>query len=64
FCERKKTLNCVNIGCLEYSRSGTSKERFSRYSALNDNYWEEIQSDLEGHVELVEYESILVNLLE
>ncbi|CAG8856879.1 8698_t:CDS:1, partial [Gigaspora margarita] len=41
-----------------------SKERFSCYSAINDEYWEEIQNDLEGHVELVEYESIIVNLFE
>ncbi|KAF0529918.1 hypothetical protein F8M41_012533 [Gigaspora margarita] len=64
FCERKKTLNCVNIGRLDYGCSGTSKERFSCYSAINDDYWEEIQNDLEGHVELVTYESIIVNLFE
>ncbi|KAF0529914.1 hypothetical protein F8M41_012529 [Gigaspora margarita] len=64
FCERKKTLNCVNFGYLHYDRSGTSKERFGCYSVINDDYWKEIQNDLEGHVELVEYESILVKLFE
>ncbi|CAG8817383.1 15909_t:CDS:1, partial [Gigaspora rosea] len=65
FCERKKTLNCVNIGRLDYSCSlGTTKERFSCYSVINDEYWEEIKNDLEGHAELVTYESLLVNLFE
>ncbi|CAG8698881.1 10563_t:CDS:1, partial [Dentiscutata heterogama] len=39
-----------------------SKERFCYFNDTDD-IWDEIKKELEGHVELVLYESILVNLI-
>ncbi|RIB28874.1 hypothetical protein C2G38_2058218 [Gigaspora rosea] len=58
FCIRKKSLNDVNVS--RYVNKTTYVFRF-RISSVSNTNWKRVQKDLEGFVNLVPYESIVVD---
>ncbi|CAG8498608.1 5285_t:CDS:2, partial [Cetraspora pellucida] len=58
FCIRKKTLNDVNVS--RYVNKTTYVFRFRSSNVTNTN-WKKVQKDLEGYVNLLPYENIVID---